>query len=91
MSYPLPPATHKARELLGDMAWVAKQLDPANASKLPAIWQARRQALDSMEAQPAIRRMAYIVVRADTDEKWLVTFGRKGGWRKEWNFGTGRN
>jgi hypothetical protein len=89
MSYPLPTADHPARELI-DVAHVAEVLHPDNAHKLPAIWQARRSALEFFAAEPAARRLAVIVVRADTDEKWLVTFGRKGGWRKEWNFGTGR-
>lgn len=85
----LPTTSHPARQLI-DLARVAEILNPANADKLLPIWKARGIALRTFEATPAARRVALVIVRADTDEKWLVTFGRKGGWRKEWNFGTGR-
>jgi len=89
MGFALPSATNPARELF-DMATLAETLAPGNAAKLPAIWQARKAALAMIEADKAIRRVALVILRADNDERWLVTFGRRGGWRKEWNFGTGR-
>ena len=87
MSFRLPPQDHKARELIGDMAWLAEQLNPANAIRLMPVWAARIKALNYFAAEPNARRIAYVIVRMDTSERWLVTFGRKGGWRKEWNFG----
>lgn len=91
MSFRLPTADHPARELI-DVAHVAEVLNPANAHKLLTIWQARKAAeLSFAECGGAIRRICFIIVRADTDQKWLVSFGPKGGWRKEWNFGTGRD
>jgi hypothetical protein len=89
MSFPLPPASSPARELI-DVASIAEILAPANIAKLQPIWQARKAALAMIEADSAIKRIAMVIVRADTDERWLVTFGPRGGWRKEWNFGTGR-
>jgi hypothetical protein len=92
MSFPLPPSSHPARELMGDIAALAETLNPENIARLPTIWQARKSALRmfSSDSTGAMRRVAIIVIRADSDERWLVTFGRRGGWRKEWNFGTGR-
>lgn len=85
----LPTKGHKARKLI-DIASLADILNPANALKLPVTWQAVRQSITAFEADPAIRRICYVVLRADNDERWLISVGRKGGWRKEWNFGNGR-
>lgn len=90
MSFSLPPVGSAARELMGDVSTIAEILAPENVSKLQAIWEARRAALRSFEAMPAAKRIAMVILRADSDERWLVSFGRRGGWRKEWNFGTGR-
>lgn len=89
MSFPLPPASSPARALI-DLASIAEILAPENAGKLMPIWQARKVAEGMFAADKAIARVALVIVRADTDERWLVTFGPRGGWRKEWNFGTGR-
>lgn len=89
MSFPLPPASSHARSLI-DLASIAEILAPENAGKLMPIWQARKVAEGMFAADKAIARVALVIVRADTDERWLVTFGPRGGWRKEWNFGTGR-
>lgn len=85
----LPTTNHPARQLI-DVAHIAQILNPANADKLLPIWKARNVALATLETSPAASRVSIVIVCADTDEKWLVSFGRKGGWRKEWNFGTGR-
>lgn len=90
MSYALPLPGHPAREAMGDLATVAEILAPEHAAKLQPVWKHRAAALAFFEANPAARRYNVIVVRMDSDEKWLVSFGRKGGWRKLWNFGTGR-
>jgi hypothetical protein len=92
MSFALPPLAHPARELMGDLATLAHTLDPANVAALLSTLQARRAAERTFEADTsrAVRRVAFVVLRADSDERWLITFGRRGGWRKEWNFGNGR-
>jgi hypothetical protein len=90
MSFRLPTIDHPAREHI-DLPSLAVTLDPANVAKLPAIWQARKQALATMAKSDAIKRVTYVIIRADTDERWLVSFGRRGGWQKLWNFGTGRD
>lgn len=85
----LPTTSHPARELMGDPASLVETLRPERAAQLPALWQARRKALDYLAAVPAARRVCFVVLRGDTAERWLVSFGRKGGWKKEWNFGAG--
>lgn len=88
MAFALPTADHAARALI-DVRHVAQILHPDNRAKVPAVFQARTQAERYFAAEPAARRVAFIVCRYDSGEYWLVTFGRKGGWRKEWNFGKG--
>lgn len=92
MSFRLPTADHPARELM-DIRDVAAKLNPRDAHLLRHTWQALRDARDAFESDTAgaMRRICYIVVRADTDEKWLISVGPRGGWKKEWNFGTGRD
>lgn len=90
MSFPLPPLGSAARELMGEVSTIAEILAPENVSKLMPIWQARKSALRSFEAMPAAKRIAMVILRSDSDERWLVSFGRRGGWKKVWNFGTGR-
>jgi hypothetical protein len=93
MSFRLPLTGSATRELCGDTATLAETLNPANAGKLLTTLQARRASERMFEADTtkAMRRVAFVVIRADNDERWLISFGRRGGWRKEWNFGNGRN
>lgn len=84
MSHLLPPAAHPARELfdVAHLAAIATGEQPLIT--LPgALFSARR----AFEANPAIKRLAYIVLRAENDQIDLITVGRRGGWRKEWRFG----
>jgi hypothetical protein len=92
MSFLLPPVGHRARELMGDIATLANTLDPANAAKLPTTWQACKSARATFEADTtrAMSRVSFVVLRADNDERWLISCGPRGGWKKEWNFGNGR-
>jgi hypothetical protein len=93
MSFRLPPVAHPAREAMGDLATLAHTLDPANAASLLSTLQARRSAERTFEADTtgAMRRVCFVVLRADSDERWLISFGRRGGWKKLWNFGNGRD
>ena len=86
MSFKLPPQDHKARELM-DIRHMAVVLNPANAANLPAIHQAVSMARRYFETELAARRVCYVIIKYDTAERWLISIGRKGGWRKEWNFG----
>jgi len=88
MSYKMPPEGHKARALMGDLAHVAEVLDPANIKKLESFPLARRAANKFFEENPAARAIVKIVMRCD-DERWLVSYGPRGGWKKLWNFGKG--
>jgi hypothetical protein len=85
----LPTAGHSARNLIGDLSTLAETLNPVNAVKLPAVWQARRSAEDYFATEKAARRICFVILRADTCERWLISFGPRGGWRMEWNFGNG--
>lgn len=84
----LPTLNHPARALI-DVEHVAKVLHPDNRGSTPPVWLARKSAEAVFNSNPAARRVAMIVCRYDTGEYWLVSFGRKGGWKKVWNFGTG--
>ncbi len=91
MSFSLPLPGSKARELMGDMATIAEQLNPANAAKLLVTWEALRSARKMFEGEglkPS--RVCFVILRADSDERWLISIGPRGGWRKEWNFGSGK-
>ena len=87
----LPPQTHKARELMGEMSTLVEQLNPKNAGKLVPVWKALRSAREIFEKsslKPS--RICFVVIRLDSEERWLISVGPKGGWRKEWNFGNGK-
>lgn len=88
MSFRLPTADHPAREMLGDLAHVVELLAPENFGKLPDTMMARRMAAETLAAAPMARRVTFIIRRC-CDERWLVSFGRRGGMRREWNFGRG--
>ena len=88
MSYIMPPEGHKARALMGDLAHVAEILNPANIKKLESFPLAWRAAKSFFEENPCARALIKIVMRCD-DERWLVSYGPGGVWRKLWNFGKG--
>lgn len=87
----LPPHGHAARELfeVSHLVDITMGREP-----VPTLPQALRSARNAFAADTtgAMRRMAFIVVRAEDDQLDLITVGRRGGWRKEWRFGpVGRN
>lgn len=84
MSHLLPPAAHPARELfdVAHLAAIATGAEPLLT--LPgALFSARR----TFAANPAARRLAFIVLRAENDQLDLISVGPRGGWRREWRFG----
>lgn len=89
MSFPLPLPGTKAREAIGDLAVLVPILDPANVSRLPTFRAAIRSAVETLKAAPAAKSVNIVCLRAN-EERWLISVGRRGGWRKVWNFGTGR-
>lgn len=88
MSFPLPPAGSFAREAMGEMAHVAELLNPANVGNLPCFTAALRETRKNFPV--GAKTVNVICLRAD-DERWLISVGPRGGWRKLWNFGTGRH
>lgn len=91
MSFRIPTAAanHAAREAMGDLAHAVELLAPANAHRLPSTISAVKAAERTLAAEPAASRVNAIVLRGD-DERWLISIGRRGGWRKVWNFGNGQ-
>jgi hypothetical protein len=90
MSFRLPTADHPAREYLGDMSYLAEVLHPGNVHLLPDFASALRTARKHAAVLPAGSRVNTVCLRAD-DERWLISVGPRGGWKKLWNFGTGRD
>lgn len=86
--FPLPTLGTPAREAMGDIAHVAQVLDPANVRLLPDFAEAVRSARKTLDACSMARRVNVICIRGD-DERWLISVGRRGGWKRLWNFGTG--
>jgi hypothetical protein len=85
MSHLLPPQDHPVREMFAVADLVA-----VSTGKVPVCCgkpQARRSALRTMEANPAVRRVALFCADPSTDELRLVSVGRRGGVRTEWTFG----
>lgn len=89
MSFSLPLAGTKAREEMGDVAHVAEVLAPRNANRLVPFAAALRMGRN-LAGERGVKRVSIICMREDSDERWLISVGRRGGWRKLWNFGTGR-
>lgn len=89
MSFSLPLPGTPAREALGDIEHVVEVLNPANAARLPCFRAAICAAKRTLEGAPAGTRVNVICLRGD-DERWLISVGKRGGWRRIWNFGTGR-
>jgi hypothetical protein len=90
VSFRLPPSNHPAREAMGDMEHVVDVLNPANLDRLQDFGAALRNARKAIAAEKAVKAINVICLRAD-DERWLIRVGKRGGWRRLWNFGTGRN
>lgn len=88
MSFSLPLAGSFAREAMGDLAHVVEILNPANVSRLPSFREALASGRRTAVSLPAGSRVSVICIRGN-DERWLISVGRNGGWKKLWNFGTG--
>mgnify|MGYP006354261335 FL=1 len=88
MSYLLPNAGTEAREAMGDLAHVAEVLHPANAHRLVCFREAICRARKTV-AETNAKSVAIICLRGD-DERWLISVGKRGGWKRLWNFGMGR-
>lgn len=89
VGFKLPLPDTEAREAMGDIETLAVMLDPANVAKLPTLRQALNQGRNFMARSPEVKAVHYVILRAD-DERHLIRVGRRGGWRKVWNFGTGK-
>jgi hypothetical protein len=53
---------------------------------LPTFRQGLTSAKAFLAAEPAARSVNSIVIRAD-GEIWLIRIGKRGGWKRVWNFG----
>jgi hypothetical protein len=88
MSFSLPLAGTAAREALGDLVHVAEVLHPANVGRLPDFREAIANGRRTIAGSDASH--VYVICLRGDDERWLISVGRRGGWKKVWNFGTGR-
>lgn len=82
--FSLPLNGTEAREACGDLGHLVELLSPRNVGRLPTFSQALRAEV------PAGARAVNVVCLRANDERWLIAVGPRGGWRKVWNFGTGR-
>lgn len=81
----LPPAGHIARDLAPVEALV-EILDRRNLANLPDFGEALRTVRRTFPK--GAKSVAIVCLRAD-DERWLISVGPRGGWRKVWNYGRG--
>lgn len=81
----LPSSTSPLRSLF-DVAELAVNAAPGNRQNMPTFRDARLKAPAFFADEPAAQSLHAVVARAD-GQLWLVRFGRKGGWRRLWNFG----
>jgi hypothetical protein len=81
----LPPVGHKARELFTVEDLVA--IATGERTVPTCIVAMRRSALGTFQSCAAAERIAFIRLNPSSDNLELVTFGRRGGWRREWTFG----
>jgi hypothetical protein len=88
MGYRIPAIDHPAREAMGDIAHVVEVLAPANVDKLQPFSEVLRAFRNNFPA--GAKAVVGICLREDNDERWLISIGPRGGWKKLWNFGNGR-
>lgn len=81
----LPPLDHPVRQLfdVADVVAIATGEMPVHCN----IYSLRRLALAAFKAMPDAKRIAYFRVNPSDDQLELVTFGRRGAWKREWRFG----
>ena len=89
MSFSLPLPGTFARAILDDMgmAYVVDLLHPAKVGELPEFGRAIRSIPRNFPK--GAKSVLSLCLRMD-DERWLIQVGPRGGWKKVWNFGTGR-
>lgn len=88
MSFRLPLQGNPAREACGEMAALVEILNPTNVARLPFFDDALRNARKNFPV--GAKSVAIVCLRAD-DERWLISVGPRGGWKRLWNFGNGRS
>lgn len=88
MSFSLPLEGTFAREACGDMSTLVDILNPVNIDKLLGF----REALSNVRKNfPVGAECVYIVCIRANDERWLISVGPRGGWKRIWNFGNGKS
>lgn len=91
--FAIPTEGTAAREMMGDIAYVAELLAPANRVKLPTFGEALRKARRFMaDADKATSRVTFVCwgncnISSQYQRIVLISVGKRGGWRKEWDFG----
>lgn len=89
--FALPAQGTAAREMLGDLTHVVEVLAPANRLNILPLGRAIIKGRAAMEDSKgdAVRpsRISYICLDSVSGDVVLISIGRRGGWRREWNFG----
>ena len=81
----LPPQGHIGREMVA-IDHLVEILDRRNLSKLLGF---REAIISARKEFPAgAKSVALVCLRSD-DERWLISVGPKGGWKRIWNYGAG--
>ena len=85
----LPPTDHPAHGMFDVADLVAIGTGEAQPYLFrDALYAARNTFSEAKAAKVKINRLYYIVLRAN-DALWLISVGRRGGWRREWQFEAG--
>lgn len=85
MSHNLPPLGSPARDAfeVADLVAVSTGERPVHCN----ILELRRLARETLSASPAARRVFFLRANPTNDKLELVSFGRRGAWKREWVFG----
>ena len=88
----IPATGTAARDMMGDLTHVAELLHPDNRLNLPTFGQAVIRGRLYMASEKQASRISIVCYGNDNKRSQrgrilLISIGRKGGWRKEWDFG----
>ena len=79
MSLLLPPSASPLRDQF-------EITDLVDLGKIPSFAQALNACRKTVTSEKAIRSASAVCLRA-SGEVWLIEVGKRGAWRRRWNFG----
>lgn len=87
MPYDLPLSSDPRREMFDIHDLVLIGTGDVVPLDLPQSLRCAKRTFASLHGCKLVRRLNYIVMRAENDRIQLISVGRRGGWRKVWDFG----